>query len=318
MQSASGSDTMSLDIGTAGTDRVVAVYLAVEDSGTSASGVTVDGKSATLVAVADNPNSVGNHSELWYIDEDALSASTGTVTIAAQGVSSLWGIQAVLLTGVDQSGPTDFGIDNTSVGTTTITPTAIDVPEGGAVVMGGGEGSQNRSVTAITSPLTVLESHDPSSADMFLGAGIESSAQTDKAYVITLSSSHNRASGVVASWAPAAGTGTAVSESVTLSTTDGTTSFTVTDDQTWLTVDPTEGTTDTGGTSLDVIANPTGLTVGDHTGIVTVTANGYNPVDIPVTLSITTAGTPSLVADPSSLSLSATEGGPSEVDTVSV
>ncbi|MCP4303755.1 MAG: hypothetical protein GY788_02530, partial [bacterium] len=279
-----GDDTassMSFDIGTAGTDRVVAVYVGVENEGVGASSVTVDGKAAALVAVAENSNGVGNHSELWSINESGLGSSSGVVTVAAQGVTGLWGIESVLLTGVDQSGPYDFAVDNSSVGTTTITPGPIDVPAGGVVVMVGGEGTQNLTMSP-TSPLVELESHDPNSADMFMAAGIETSEQLAKSYVMSLSGTHNRASGVVASWAPASTTAP-VSTEVKVSTSDDSdVPFTVTDDAAWLTVTPTSGTLINGEITLNVTATPGNP--GVETATITVTSTNANPVTIPVTL----------------------------------
>jgi RHS repeat-associated protein len=310
---ADAATSFSFDVGTADTDRVVAVYLDVESTGTDATGVTVDGNAATLVGVADNPSGAGNHSELWYIDEDDLGTSAGSVTVAAQGVTSLWGIQAVLLTGADQSGPHDWGVDDTAVATALVSPESIDVRAGGGVVFGAGEGTQTLTVSNITSPLSVLASHDPDSADMFLAAGVETVAQTGKSYVMTLSAAHNRASGVVASWGPVLPPATPVSDTVGLSTSDaGTATFTVTDDADWLTVTPASGTTDA---TLTVDANPAGLPVGDNTATVTVTAAGYSPVTVDVTLTITDDA---LVAASTAVSLEAETGGADASDSVAI
>ena len=65
-------------------------------------------------------------------------------------------------------------------------------------------------------PEVPLRSDGPAA---FLAAGVEAASQTNKSYVMTLNSSHNRASGVVAAWA-AAGDET-VFDTVTLSTSDG-------------------------------------------------------------------------------------------------
>ena len=61
------STSTTLDIGSAGTDRLVVVFADHESTGVNLTGATVDGKSCTLVAIADNPTGAGNHLEMWYI-----------------------------------------------------------------------------------------------------------------------------------------------------------------------------------------------------------------------------------------------------------
>ncbi|MCK4791868.1 MAG: DUF2341 domain-containing protein, partial [Desulfobacteraceae bacterium] len=196
------STTTTLDIGTPGTDRLVVVFAGHESTGTNLTGVTVDTKACTLVTIADNPDGLGNHLEMWYIDEDGLGASTGTVTIAITGGDATWAVHAHLYTGVDQSGPTDSGIDNTSASTTTATVTGIDVPANGLVVMGSGEGQDGLTATW-TAPLVERIDGgvaDPSSGDMADASAVESTQQTNKTYVCTWSGVHNRATAIVAVW----------------------------------------------------------------------------------------------------------------------
>jgi len=200
------STTTTLDIGTPGTDRLIVVFAGHESTGTNLTGVTVDTKACTLVTIADNPTGLGNHLEMWYIDEDGLGASTGTVTIAITGGDATWAVHAHLYTGVDQSGPTDSGIDNTSASTTTATVTGIDVLANGLVVMGSGEGQDGLTATW-TAPLVERIDGvvaDPSSADMADASAVESTQQTNKTYVCTWSGVHNRATAIVAVW-PVAG-----------------------------------------------------------------------------------------------------------------
>jgi len=193
--------SFSLDIGSPGNNRLVVITSDVESSGTNLTGATVDGDACNLVVRADNSNGIGNHQEMWYCDEDDFGSSSGSVTVAITGGSASWGTHAQVFTGVSQDGPLDSGIDETSAGITTITVTGIDVSEDGLVVAGWAEGTQGLSINSQTSPLsTILNGPDPSSADLFSSSGIESSAQSSKTYSVTLSGSHNRATGIVASW----------------------------------------------------------------------------------------------------------------------
>jgi hypothetical protein len=201
-----GTFVFPFDIGTAGTDRLVVIIADVENAGAGAdlSNVTVNTKGCNHIVTADNPNGFGNHQELWYCDEDDLGASSGSVQVAITSGITGWAVHTHLYTGVDQGGPADFGIDNTSVSTDTVIVPGIDVPADGLVVMGAAEGTQNLTLTTWTSPLVErTNSPDPSSADLMTASGIESSAQTNKTYTATFSAPHNRATGIVASWAEA-------------------------------------------------------------------------------------------------------------------
>ena len=210
--------SFTFDIGTAGTDRAVVVIAGDESSGTNLTGVTVDGNACNLVTRADNPNGAGNHQEMWYCDEDDLGASSGMVTVAIVGGDGGWGTHAHLYTGVGQNGPTDSGIDQTSVGGNTVTVNGIDVPAGGLVVMGAGEGTAGLTVASWTAPLTERQNGpDPNSADLLSASDVESNAQTNKTYVATFSANFNRGTGIVAVW-PQAG----VADHMVVTATDGT------------------------------------------------------------------------------------------------
>ena len=198
-----GTTITGFNIGSAGTNRLVAVFAADESTGTNLSGVTVDSNACNLVTIADNNNGLGNHQELWYCDEDDLGSSNGSVNIAATGGDAQWSIHAYLFTNVTQNGQYDSGIDNTSAGINTATVNNIDSPESGLVIAGWGEGTDGLTESAQTSPLvTQLAGPDPNSADLFTGYGIESLPQTNKTYQFTFSGNHNRATGIVASWEP--------------------------------------------------------------------------------------------------------------------
>lgn len=193
--------SFSMNIGEPSTNRLVAVFADDESNGNNLTAVTVDGKNCQKVGVADNTNGIGNHQELWYCDEDDLGSSSGTVTIAIAGGDAGWGIHAHVYTGVSQDGPTDWGIDQSSAGISTITVNNIDVPLDGLVVAGWAEGTGGLTINSQTSPLaTRLDAPVASSTDFFTSDGIETSAQSGKTYSVTLSGNHNRGTGIVASW----------------------------------------------------------------------------------------------------------------------
>src|SRR3989344_6339485 len=78
--STAGSLSTTLDIGSADTNRLVAVFASSEaQSSTALSGVTVDSKACTIVQAAYNTDGLGNRTEMWYCDEDNLGSSNGTV-----------------------------------------------------------------------------------------------------------------------------------------------------------------------------------------------------------------------------------------------
>jgi hypothetical protein len=198
-------DSVTLDIGDASTDRLVAVFGSVEQGNNALSGVTVDGKDCHLVEDAYNRGVLnlqkGARTELWYCDEDDLGSSSGTVTVNLGGASASWAIHTLLFTGISQDGPADSGFDEASSGTTR-TITGMDVSENGIVVMGatnGGTGTAN----SWTSPLDQKTDADPNSAKSYSAAAIETTAQTNKSYQVTWSGSTTLPSAVAASWDPA-------------------------------------------------------------------------------------------------------------------
>ncbi|MFA5840702.1 MAG: hypothetical protein WC847_00275 [Candidatus Paceibacterota bacterium] len=192
--------SFSFDIGTAGTNRLIVIMASNESNGTNLTNATVDGKNCNFVVTANNINGTGNHSEMWYCDEDNLGSSSGVVTVAISGGSLTWGVHAHLYTGAGQAGPTDFGIDNTSTLTSTTTVNGIDVLANGLVVMSAANGSSGTYDTW-TSPLTErTDGPNPSSAVLATASDIEITSQTNKTYIATASLSANRSTGIVASW----------------------------------------------------------------------------------------------------------------------
>ena len=199
--SVTGTSLTNFDIGSAGTQRLVVVIADDETAVTNLTGVTVDTKACSLVTRANNTDSAGNHQEMWYCDESDLGTSSGLVTVAIAGGDTGWGTHVHLYTGVSQSGPTDWGIDETSVGLTTATVPGIDVPANGLVVMGAGHGDSD-AISTWTSPLAErgAPSANPSSAVLVSASAVETSAQTNKTYVATFVSAYNRATGIVGVW----------------------------------------------------------------------------------------------------------------------
>ena len=199
--------SFSLNVGTPGTNRLVVITASIEGKGTNLTGASVGGKACQLVAIAENTDSTGNHTEMWYCDEDDLGSTSGSVTVAITGGSASWATHALLYTGASHFGPTDYGINNSAVATATVSVTNIDVAAGGMALMTGGTGDGTTSVSSWTSPLTdKQDGPDPTGALLNEASGVESSVQTNKTYTLTWAVAANRSSAIVASW-PAASTG---------------------------------------------------------------------------------------------------------------
>jgi hypothetical protein len=208
----------TLDIGTAGTDRLVVVIADDESQNIDLTGVTVDGKPCHHVATANNTqDATGNHQEMWYCDEDDLGASSGSVPVVITGGDAGWAIHAHLYTGVDQGGPTDYQIDDTSFGQNEILPAAVDIPANGLVVFGAANGQSGSYNDADwdTNPSEgtddglspeiemseVTDGPHPSSAILATAYWISSTgAQTNRLFRATGSVANNRGTGIVASW----------------------------------------------------------------------------------------------------------------------
>ena len=209
------------DIGTAGTDRLVVIIADDESRDIDLTGVSVDGKSCNPVATANNTqDATGNHQEMWYCDEDDLGASNGSVQVAITGGDAGWAIHTHLYTGVDQGGPTDSQIDNTSVTQNEILPAAVDIPANGLLVFGAANGQSGSYNDADwdTNPtegtddglspeieLTeVTDGPHPSSAILATAYWIsDTGAQTNRLFRARGSVANNRGTGIVASWGEA-------------------------------------------------------------------------------------------------------------------
>ncbi len=193
----------SMDIGTADTDRLVTIHIDQEIATLlSVTAVTVDGKAATKLHDIVNTIGAGNAQQFWYIHEDDLGASAGTVTIALTGIAAAARADAMLHTGVKAGAPHDSGFDNTSGAVGTITVNGIDCPAGGVVIGGWGQG-QNApgAINTITSPHTQRFITVPNSATLVGTSGIESAAVTNKTYILDwVTADGFRHTGIVASW----------------------------------------------------------------------------------------------------------------------
>ena len=194
----------SLNIGTAGTNRLVTVHIGDEQASLiGITGVSVDGKACTLLHNIVNTIGAGNAQQFWYITESGLGSSNGTVTVSFTGT---WDTghraDAMVHTGVADQAPTDSGFDNTSGAINTITVTGIDCPANGLVVFGGGQGSASPgAIQSLTSPLVNRFITTPSSATLAGNSGVESSEQTNKTYVLTWTNADQfRGTGIVGTW----------------------------------------------------------------------------------------------------------------------
>ena len=197
----------NIDIGTAGTDRLVTIHIGDERSSLiGITAVTVDGKSCTKLHDIVNTIGAGNAQQFWYITETTLGSSNGSVTVAFTGT---WDTghraQAMLHTGVADGAPQDSGYDNTSGAISTITVTGIDCPANGVVIGGWGQGyGAPGSISSITSPHTERFLQSPSSATLAGSSGLETVEQTNKTYILTWNEANQyRGTGIVATWAEA-------------------------------------------------------------------------------------------------------------------
>jgi hypothetical protein len=98
------------------------------------------------------------------------------------------------------------------------------------------------------------------------------------------------------------------SQSFAVSSSGSALSYTVSTSATWLSATPASGTTP-GNVSVSV--TPGSLSAGTYTGSVTITSSGASnsPKSVPVTLTVTSATTPTLTVSPLSLSFSYQTGG---------
>lgn len=194
---ASGTASFTLDIGSAGTDRLVVVASGFEGHGTISS-ATCDGKAMTEIGDADNLDSVGNRTSLWAIDEAALGASSGTVTIAVSlsSTTASYGLLGASFSGVGAL--VDVATNTTSTSSSSVAA-SIDAENSG-LVLGVACNGSGHAYSSATSPLGLLAEFEPSSANSAMVWGAETADRTAKSYAVNWASSANRSSMVVASF----------------------------------------------------------------------------------------------------------------------
>jgi len=182
--------SVTIDIGAADNNRLLICQYGDESVGTddAAMGGTpsVDGKNFTLRIAKTNPDGFGNQQEMWTIDEAALGASNGSLSVSGGGVDAGTAIRVELWYGIDSGVPSDTGFDDTTIAPTDSSIT-MDCPASGIVVLGYGNGNSFSS-SGWTSPLTErvdAATNPPSSAGLGYASGIETSAQTGKTYTAT-------------------------------------------------------------------------------------------------------------------------------------
>ena len=222
---ATGQTLYSFDIGSAGNNRMVAVFASVEGGlSSNLAGVTVDGKAATLVTKAENIAGAGSHLELWVITESGLGQSNGPVTIQlGSGSTTSWGVHAMLFYGVlDSTTAYDAEMDISTTSGTEIKPGTLDIPDNGLVIFSAAQGLTGNFNAWDTNPTSVT---DDGQTNIFMNEAYDpypnnvpnSATLAEAYYVNTLGNQYNRqfransdtdfsgyrASGIIASFFPA-------------------------------------------------------------------------------------------------------------------
>ncbi|MHA2028630.1 MAG: hypothetical protein ACW99Q_04505, partial [Candidatus Kariarchaeaceae archaeon] len=220
-QRASGSSGTShtIDIGEPGNHRLVAVFVGNETSGSSTSGVTIDGKTGIKIAEADNPNGLGNHQELWVLTETGLGGSNGSVIVNVMGVDSSYAIHVMVFYNVrDSTSPFDVQIEDDSVSMFEIQPNPINIPKNGLLLFGAGNGASgtyndgdwDTQATGIDDGLLpeieMIEANDgnnPTSAVLAEAYWISNiDEQVSRQFRARGSVQNNRGTGIIASFEP--------------------------------------------------------------------------------------------------------------------
>ena len=206
----SGSDTdTTITCGTSGTGRLMVFGIGVEDTAADTiSGITVDGKACTFRGSVENTSSAGSYIELWDIDEAALGASAGAVTLAISGVTIFpgdWGYHCRTFTGMTDG---FIGIWTATAGDVTgVDVTLVDNLVDDLIIMFDFTAQDRLTVSTATSPLgTILDDGDghvdPYSADIGSCHGFETSANTDKTWNMTWSDITLRHAAIVGVYRP--------------------------------------------------------------------------------------------------------------------
>jgi hypothetical protein len=218
---------LTIDVGSQGNSRMLAIIAGFEGTTGGLSGITVGAVSATLVYKAQNIVGAGNHMELWVITESGFGTTTGNAQITlGSGSTSSWAVHAMLFYGVEDSTVAfDVQADTTSQGTTQIFPGSLDIPENGLLIFGVGNGQSGHynnndwdtnpssGDDGLSPEIEMIEVLDASSSS---GEEAPASAVLADAYWISTYSqqlnrqfraisdkTNNRGSGIIASFKPA-------------------------------------------------------------------------------------------------------------------
>jgi len=223
-QRAGGSTGTShtIDIGSQGNNRLIAVFLDDESTpGQSFQGtISIGGITATQAAVSDNPVGAGNHQEMHIFTESDLGSTSGSQTISYSGGDAGWAIHVQVFYNVKDTSVYDVQIDNTSVTQNEILPSALDIPENGLVIFGAANGQSGTYNNAdwdtnptegtddgLTPEIEMTESTDgpnpPSSAVLATAYWISNTtSQTNRIFRARGSVANNRGTGIIASFQP--------------------------------------------------------------------------------------------------------------------
>jgi len=187
--------TFSLDVGSPGNNRMVLIAAGAETPGTpwTITSVTVDGKACTFVAKDSYTSGSIQYKHLYYINEAALGASSGSVTVSitdAPGVSEM--CTGVVYYDADQSAP----IATTRADASNVaTMPALTVPADSYAVFFTECGS-SQAFSSWGTPLSTIQSQTASTSTAVVGEGYEATEQVGKQYVGTWTSV-NRCASVV-------------------------------------------------------------------------------------------------------------------------
>ena len=201
--------TVSVDIGAQGNNRLVLIWVAIEDNTIGevfAGDITVDGKACKQKIVEDIASGGGSHIELHTIDESELGNSNGSVTITFTESGTPiagWGIHVQVWYGAKNDDVYSEN-ENAIASGTVLNVTGINSLDGCLVSFGVVGGLSTGTFGSWTSPLT--ERTDgaprPAGSNIATAGSVESTGQSAKTYSTT-SSASTRIAGMVAVFEPA-------------------------------------------------------------------------------------------------------------------
>ena len=317
-----------------------AVSVAAGGSGTSTVTTTVSGGFNSAVTLSATGAPSGTTVSFSPNPIAAPGSGTSTMTIAV-GASTVAGTYPITVTG------TGGGLTHTATVTLTVTaapdftltasPTAVSVAVGHSgtstlttTVSGGFSSAVTLSAAGAPSGTTVSFGPNPipapgsGTSTMTIAVGTTTATGTYPITVtgtgggvthtatvtltVTAAASNLILNPTTLSYSYQQGGTVPAAQNVAVTSSGAALNYTVASNQTWLTATPASGTTPG---SVSVAVDPTGLAVGTHTGMVTVTAPSAanNPQTVAVTLTVTAAASPNLILSPATLSYSYQIGG---------